>query len=115
MGFQVGDWGIKPTGEMLQAVQEFPRPQDLSAVRSFFGLVEQVSWAFSKRDEMGPFRLLLKSGTPFLWSAELQSAFEAAKANIVRQVAEGVATFKVGRRTAMMTDWSKLGIAAVIL
>ena len=63
VGFRVGDQAVKPTGDMLQALQEFPRPQDLTAVRSFFGLIEQVSWAFSKRDEMGPFRELLKSGT----------------------------------------------------
>ena len=84
-------------------------------MRSFFGLVEQVAWTFSKRDEMKPFRGLLKSGTPFLWTDELQGAFEAARLAIVRQVVEGVTSFEMGRRTAMLTDWSVVGIAVAVV
>ena len=96
VGFMVGDKGIRPTGKMLETIADFPRPRDLSGVRSFFGLVEQVAWAFSKRDEMEPFRGLLKSSTLFLWTDELQGAFEAARRAIVKQVAEGVTSFEVG-------------------
>ena len=45
---------------------------------------------------MEPFRGLLKSNTPFLWTDELQGAFEAARRAIVKQVAEGVTSFEVG-------------------
>ena len=61
VGFMVGDKGIRPTGNMLTTISEFPRPRDLTSVRSFFGLVEQVSWAFANRDVMAPFRALLKT------------------------------------------------------
>ena len=115
VGFMVGDTGIRPTGKMLETITSFPRPRDLTSVRSFFGLIEQVSWAFSKRDEMSPFRSLLKSKQPFLWSEDLQTAFEAAKANIAQQVANGVTTFQVGLRTTMLTDWSKVGIAMALV
>ena len=40
VGFMVGDKGIRPTGKMLETIADFPRPRDLSGVRSFFGLVE---------------------------------------------------------------------------
>ena len=115
VGFVVGDAGVRPTGDMLKSIKEFPRPQDLTGVRAFFGLVEQVAWAFTKHKAMAPFRELLKSKSPFLWSQELQVSFEAARQEITRQVEQGVTAFEVGRRTAMVTDWSKTGIAAVIL
>ena len=115
MGLMVGDWGIKPTSKMMETITEFQRPRDLTGVRSFFGLVEQVAWAFAKRGERAPFRELLKSSKPFLWTPELQGAFEAAKAVIAHQVAEGMESFEVGRNTAMLTDWSKVGIALAIV
>merc|ERR1712082_468735 len=115
VGFLVGDTGIKPTGKMLETITSFPRPRDLTSIRSFFGLIEQVAWAFSKRDEMAPFRALLKTKEPFLWTQDLQEAFDAAKAAIAQQVANGVTTFKVGLRTTMVTDLSKTGIAVALL
>ena len=108
VGFLVSDTGLRPTGEMLRTLGEFPRPADLTGVRSFFGLVEQVSWAFAKTDAMAPFRQLLKTKEAFVWTQELQTAFEVARENIVNQVKEGVTNFVVGRRTAMCTDWSKV-------
>ena len=64
---------------------------------------------------MSPFRALLKAKQPFLWSEELQTAFEEAKANIAQQVANGVTTFQVGLPTTMLTDWSKVGIAVALV
>ena len=64
---------------------------------------------------MAPFRALLKTKEPFLWSQELQESFEVAKATIEQQVANGVTSFKVGLRTTMVTDWSKTGIAVAVM
>ena len=115
MGFLVSDTGLRPTGEMLRTLAEFPRPADLTGVLSFFGLVEQVSWAFTKTDAMAPFTQLLKTKEAFMWTQELQTAFEVARDNIVQQVRDGVTNFVVGRRTAMCMDWSKVGISVAIL
>ena len=115
VGFVVGNNGVRPTGTMLQSIQDFPRPKDISGVRAFLGLVEQVAWAFAKRDEMEPFRKLLGSKAAFLWTDELQGAFEAARVAIVRKVKDGVVSFKTGLRTALLTDWSKVGIAMAIV
>ena len=64
---------------------------------------------------MAPFRSLIKAKLPFLWSAELQVAFDSAESNFVEQLAKGVTTFQVGMRTAMLTDWSTVGIVVAIL
>ena len=115
VGFWLAEDGIRPTLGMLESITNFPRPRDISGVRSFFGLVEQVSWAFSKTDIMSPFRELLSSKSVYLWTQELQDAFEKAKEMIVESVKEGIKSFDVDRVTCLNTDWSKVGISFAIM
>ena len=110
LGYTLTEYGMKLTQNMLSSILEFPRPVDISGIRGWFGLVEQVAWAFSKTKEMEPFRALLKTSTPFLWTQELQDSFETVKQEIVRLVKEGIQSFEVGRVTCATTDWSKVGI-----
>ena len=52
--------GMKPSKNMLESIQNFPQPHNISGVRGFFGLVEQVAWAFSKTEIILPFLELLQ-------------------------------------------------------
>ena len=79
VGFWIAKDGIRPTEEMRSAIANFPRPVDVTGVRSWYGLVEQVAWGFSKTKLMEPFRELLRKKTVFAWSDELQVAFGRAK------------------------------------
>ena len=47
--------GIFPMDETLSVIQDFPRPKDIICIQSWFGLVEQVARAFSKRALMESF------------------------------------------------------------
>ena len=71
LGFRIGMDSIRPSIEYLKAITDCPRPRDITGVRSWFGLVQQVAYAFSNSDLMSPFRLLLKPSTEFAWSQEL--------------------------------------------
>jgi hypothetical protein len=115
VGFWLAEDGVRPTLGMLESIQSFPRPADISGVRSFFGLVEQVSWAFSKTAIMEPFRELLSAKNVFSWSQKLQDAFERARTMIVEAVKDGVKTFEKGRLTCFNTDWSQIGICFSIM
>ena len=64
----IGESEIYPDPKLLQSIAEFPQPCNISRVQVFFGLVEQVSFYFSKRDTMDPFCYLLKSKLLFLWT-----------------------------------------------
>ena len=75
IGFKLDERGVKPTPDFLSAVKDFPVPKDITGVRSWFGLVEQCSYAFSKTRCMEPFRHLLKPDNTFLWTEQLQEAF----------------------------------------
>ena len=84
-------------------------------IRSWFGLVNQVSYAFSMTEVMRPFRAFLKPTTEFIWTDELQEAFEKSKTVIIEAVREGIMTFEMNRTTCLATDWSKTGIGFVLL
>ena len=47
VGFWVMEDGVRPSDETLTAIREFPRPTDITGIRSWYGLVEQVSYAFA--------------------------------------------------------------------
>ena len=41
LGFWLKEDGVKPTQDTVAAITDFPRPADITGVRSFYGLVEQ--------------------------------------------------------------------------
>ena len=81
----------------------------------WFGLVEQLSLAFTNTKEMGAFRDLLSTKEEFSWNETLQREFEAGRQTIADKVEEGVKLFRVGRPTALVTDWSKESLRYVLL
>ena len=79
----------------------FPTPQTLTDIRSWFGAVNQISYSFASTPVMAPFRHLLPSKVPFMWSVDLQTAFEASKLEIIRQCEKGVRSFDPNLPTAL--------------
>ena len=94
---------------MTQSIRNFPAPKNVTQARAFFGLVEQVSYAFSKCADMFHFRHLLSPKIQFIWTEDLDREFGLAKASIVRKIYKGVTMFEVDQITALVTDWSKEG------
>ena len=106
VGFTLTRDEIKTAESMTESIQNFPAPTNITQARAFFGLVEQVSFAFSKCADMVHFRHLLSPKTKFVWSDDLEREFWLAKASIVRKIHKGVTMFEVDRITALVTDWS---------
>ena len=96
VGFWLKKDGLKPTEETLASIRDFPRPTDITGVRSWYGLIEQVAYAFAKSNLMDPFRPLLKKNSVFAWSPELQESFTTAKKEILSLIQDGVKSFKLG-------------------
>ena len=89
---------VKPIPDFLKSILEFPVPKDLTGVRSWFGLVNQVSYAYSVASLMEPFRHLL------------DKIFQLSKEKITRAVESGVKMFDVKRETSLSTVWSRTGM-----
>ena len=82
-GFEITHDTVRPCKKYTRAISDFPTPQNLTDVRSWFGLVNQVSFAFSMAEVMLPFRELLKPNNKFHWDETLQQAFEKSKLIII--------------------------------
>ena len=94
LGFKITpDDNLQPSPTMLRAISEFPTPKNLTDVRSWFGLVNQVAYAFSMTDKMLPFRELLKPITTFYWDDNLQRLFKESKTKILVGIEHGVRIF----------------------
>ena len=111
-GFSITMDTVRPCNKYpyLQATREFPTPRNITDIRSWFGLVNQVSYAFSMAERMLPFRELLNPGNSFAWNDALEDIFAESKEAIAAEVEEGVRIFDKARPTCLATDWSKDGI-----
>ena len=107
--FRLGETHVGPCRSFLEAINNFPTPKNITDIRSFFGLVNQVSYAFASNQKMAPFRDFLKPSIKFCWTPELQKLFEEAKFVIIEEVKHGVQIFDKDRTTCLVTDWSTGG------
>ena len=114
-GFRITEKSIEPLPKYIDAIRSFPIPQSITDIRSWFGLVNQVSNYAQLRDLMTPFRPFLSPKTRFQWNDELQEAFSKSKVSIVEAIRTGVQIFDVNRRTCLRPDWSKRGIGYFLL
>jgi len=114
-GFRVSDETIEPLPKYLDAIRDFPQPTSTTDIRSWFGLVNQVSNYAQLRDVMAPFKPFLSARCKFSWSPELDDAFQASKDAIVKAIRQGVEIFDLQRRTCLRPDWSKRGIGYFLL
>ena len=110
---------VRPSKKYTDTIKHFPQPKTITDMRAFFGLVNQVTFAFYISKEMEPFRELLKPknspGGKLYWDAQLQRIFEKAKNAIVKEVINGVKTYDSQRKTCLATDWSRTGICHTLL
>ena len=114
-GFRICNDTVEPLPQYLKAIQHFPRPQSSTDIRSWFGLVNQVSTYAQLRDTMAPFRKFLSPRTTFAWNPSLEKAFEKSKSVIIDAIREGVQIFDIDKPTCLRPDWSKKGIGYILL
>ena len=108
--FEITPSSVRPCTKYLDAIRNFPTPANITDVRLWFGLINQVWYAFDATERMQPFRQLLQPGTPFKWTDELNNIFEESKSLIIKEIEEGVRIFDKSKPTCLATDWSKSGI-----
>ena len=113
--FRTKNDSIAPIPTFLKAIENFPRPQNITDIRSWFGLVNQAAYCFSKCPVMEPFRNLMKKGSQFKWDEDLEKSFTEAKSTILRKIEKGIRIFEKDRKTCLATDWSQTGIGAWLL
>ncbi len=108
-GFELTQDGYRPLKKIIAAIEDFPTPKNTTDIRSWFGLVNQLSYSFAQAPVMEPFRGILSSKS-FYWDSAMDELFAKSKSKIISLVQHGVKTFEPNRPTCLATDWSKSGI-----
>ena len=109
-GFKISKDSIEPLPKYLNAIRDFPTPKKSTDIRSWFGLINQVSNYAKLRDLMAPFRDFLSPKMKFKWTDELDATFNRSKELIVEAIHQGVKIFDLNRQTCLRPDWSSKGI-----
>ena len=114
VGLKLTPTGIKPSDQILSAICDFLTPQNLIDARFWFGLVNQVTWAYAISPLMQPFRELVKPTTKFHWDDNLNKLFMDSKQLLMSKVTDGINMFDLTKNTCLQTDWSKGGIGHLL-
>ena len=116
-GFVIGSDDVRPSDKILESIKDFPVPKNISNIRGWFGLINQVAPFFANRPVMEPFRKLLKpsaSGKSIYWDDNLTKLFEDSKTVIIEAIKSGIKCFKMGDVTCLMPDFCKTGIGFLL-
>ena len=114
-GFRITSKTVEPLPKYIKSIQMFPTPKNITDIKSWFGLVNQVSSYGQLRDIMSPFRRFLSPKVKFEWDSELQMAFDSSKLKIVETIQKGVRIFETDRWTCLRPDWSQKGIGYFLM
>ena len=106
-GFIVSPNGYRPDPALTAAIRNFPAPAEISGLRSFFGLVNQIApFSDSISRHMQTLRALLSAKRDFCWDDTHQEAFLNA-----REIMSSPATlafYDPSLPTRLSTDASRL-------
>ena len=80
VGYIVSSEGIKADPTKIKAISEFPAPTNITELRSFMDMANQLGgFTHLLSEGEGPLRNLLKPKKAFLWSPQHEEAFTKIK------------------------------------
>ena len=111
----VSQIGVQPNPEYLQGIRDFPAPKTVSELRSFLGMVNQLStYHPGLAKHTGILQSLLRKDTAYLWLEDHQAAFEQLKSDLLNTLA--LNHFDPSWNTRLITDASRLhGLGFVLM
>ena len=112
-GFQLSSNGYQVDGSITEAISSFPTPTNRTDLRSFFGLVNQLSASTNTISSLlAPLRSLLSTKNDFVWSPTHDQAFQAAKEHLT--IAPTLSFFDIDKPTRLSTDASRHGLGFIL-
>lgn len=113
LGHIIGEKGVQPDPQKVEAVQKFPRPVNEKNIKQFLGLAgyyRRFIPDFSK--EARALTKLLKKDTKFTWGEEQEKSFEALKNTLCTEPLLQYPDFT--RPFVITTDASNYAIAGIL-
>ena len=103
----VSSSGFRPNLGFLWGLREFPTPSSIQELRSFLGMVNQIT-AYHPHiaKHTGILQALLKKDVAFLWMEDHQHAFDKLKSDVIRALE--LNHFNTIWKTQLVTEASRL-------
>ena len=113
LGYIVDGNGIRPDNKKLEAIKEYPTPKNITELRRFLGMVNQLA-KFIKDlpDKTKALRELLTKKRSWTWSGEQEKAFKNLKDLLLSS--EILVHYDVNGETLLSTDACQYGLGAVL-
>ena len=105
--FLISDQGIKPDPQKTVAIASFPSPKNITDLRSFLGLANQLAFFLPNFSHLTcEMRKLLSTKNAFLWLDIHETEFQKLKKILTSELL--VKTFDPNLTTTLLTDASRL-------
>ena len=112
-GHEIDKDGLHKTNAKIEAVQNAPRPQDVSSVRGFLGLVNYYHRFLPNLSSvLHPLNQLLEKDHTWEWSRECEDAFKEAKRLVTSE--QVLAHYDPDVPVRVACDASPYGLVAVL-
>ena len=113
LGHKISSEGLHPTPEKIKAIREAPKPQSVTELKSFLGLLSYYSkFLPNMSSTLAPLYSLLQKSRRWQWRREQQHAFESAKALL--QSGALLVHYDPKKPLTLACDASPYGLGAVL-
>jgi hypothetical protein len=113
LGHMIYSGGLGMVASKVEVVMSIPRPRDVSRLRAFLGLCNYYRKFIKTFSAIAkPLTMLTRLDQPWIWGDEQEAAFGQLKDRLVS--APILRRPIAGRTYQLHTDWSILGIRAVL-
>ena len=113
LGYKVDAQGIHPVAEKVKAIQEAPRPKNVTELKSYLGLLMYYSrFLPNLSDTLAPLYKLLKRHMHWKWTDAQEKAFTRSKESLLSS--QLLVHFDPTLNITLACDASAYGIGAVL-
>ena len=113
MGCVISASGISPTEEKVEAIKQAPRPENLTQLRAFLGMINyHGKFIRNLSSILQPLNQLLQGEKEFKWSPQCEEAFKKAKDSL--SSSNVLVHYDPSLPVILESDASQYGIGAVI-
>ena len=113
LGHRIDAQGLHPLAEKVKAIQEAPKPNNVSELKAYLGLLSYYSkFLPNLSTTLAPLYSLLRASTRWHWTAEQEEAFKASKHLLTSS--QVLVHFDPKLDIVLSCDASAYGIGAVL-